>query len=198
MDISRFQVPFDLPEPHFEDESTVVTARRVVPLAEARVNDRWRKLLVIAPILLAATVCGALGAVTVNYLEGRASVSPPPVTLPNTTTQKDLQPPITPVVASSAPVEKPVATEADSAEKKETESQDKPEAQAVAVRKTEAKPEEPMFTTAPKAPTQPDPRQLTRQRRVHAVSNQPPSTQDNQGKARGAGRIQDLFGGPNP
>ena len=195
MDISRFQVPFDLPEPHFEDESTVVTARRVVPLAEARLNDRWRKLLVIAPILLAATVCGALGAITVNYFEGRATVAAPPVTLPNTTTQKDLQPPMTP--ASSAPSEKSVTTQTDSAAKKETEPQVEPDTQAVAVRKTEAKPEEPV-TTAPKAPTQADPRQLTRQRRVHAVSNQTPSNQDKEGKSRGAGRIGDLFGGPNP
>jgi hypothetical protein len=197
MDISRFQVPFDLPEPHFEDESTVVTARRVVPLTEARLNDRWRKILVIAPLLLAATVCGALGAVTVNYLEGRATVFPPAVTLPNTTTQKELPPPMTPVVASSASSEKAVATQPDSAVKKETDSQGEVGAQAAVVKKTEAKPEQPV-TTAPKAPTQPDPRQLVRQRRVHAVSNETPSNQDNLGKSRGAGRIQDLFGGPNP
>jgi hypothetical protein len=197
MDISRFQVPFDLPEPHFEDESTVVTARRVVPLTEARLNDRWRKLLMIAPLLLAATVCGALGAVTVNYFEGRATVPPPAVTLPNTTTQKELQPPMTPVVVSSASSEKAVATQPDSAVKKETDSQVEAEAQAAAVKKTEAQPEQPV-TTAPKAPTQPDPRQLVRQRRVHAVSNQAPSNQENLGKSRGAGRIQDLFGGPNP
>jgi hypothetical protein len=197
MDISRLQVPFDLPEPHFEDESTVVTARQVVPLDRARLNDRRRRLLAVLPLLLAATVCGALGAVTVNYLERQPVVSTP-ATQP-AVTQKETEP--RPLAVAPPSTEKSVAIQPEPAGKNKTDSEGEADAEPATTRKAEvrdqAKPEPPV-ASAPKPVNQTDPRQIVRQRRVHAVTNPPPSSQNNEGKSGGAGRIQDLFGRPNP
>src|SRR5882724_1552789 len=85
-------IPPELPAPHFDDEATIVSARQVVPIAQARVVERSRALLSIVPFLLAAVVFGALGALGVNYYENhqrRAVVSAanseisPPVTQPS-------------------------------------------------------------------------------------------------------------------
>src|SRR6266849_3657786 len=84
MNRSRIVIPTtapDPPAPHFDDEATIVSARQVVPIAQARVVERSRALLSIVPILLAAAVFGALGALGVNYYEnhqrGNALVSTP-------------------------------------------------------------------------------------------------------------------------
>src|SRR6267154_35863 len=80
----------DPPAPHFDDEATVVSARQVVPIATARVVERKRAALWISLILLGSAMCGALGAVGINYFEnGRRSalvsapqneITRPPVT----------------------------------------------------------------------------------------------------------------------
>src|SRR2546426_4355835 len=75
MNATQIQVPLTLPQPHFDDESTIVSARRVVPIGRARFNERWRKMRRLLPILLAATVCGALGAVVVNHFERTRNVA---------------------------------------------------------------------------------------------------------------------------
>ena len=199
MDISRFQVPFDLPEPHFEDESTVVTARQVVPLDQARLNDRRRRLLTVVPLLLAATVCGALGAVTVNYFECRPVVSATPATQPTAITQRETEPP--PVAVAPPSSEKSVAIQSEPAGKNKTDSESEADTEPATTHKAEARDQakpEPPAASAPNTVNQPDPRQIVRQRRVHATTSQPPSGQNNEGKSRGAGRIQDLFGGPKP
>ena len=70
----------DPPAPHFDDEATVVSARQVVPIAEARVVERKRAALWISLILLSSAACGALGAIGVNYFDQRqpaVSVSDP-------------------------------------------------------------------------------------------------------------------------
>lgn len=64
-------IPQELRAPHFDDEATIVSARQVVPIAQAKVVERSRALLSIVPILLAAAVFGALGALGVNYYENR-------------------------------------------------------------------------------------------------------------------------------
>src|SRR5438093_7245791 len=69
MNATRIEVPLTLPEPHFDDEATIATARQVVPIERARTIEFWRKLRTMLPIFLAATLCGALGAGAVNYYE---------------------------------------------------------------------------------------------------------------------------------
>jgi len=197
MDISRVQVPIALPEPHFDDEATVVSARRVVPLIRARMNDRWRKLLILLPILLAAMVCGGLGAMTVNYFERRAgapTIAPTIDIAPSTNHTQAGSP-----SAESSPVA--IAATGGEAETGLSERTDKSLRESATV----SNPEETPARTVPakaeeseskKKRGQSDPRQLVRQRRVQAPAT-PRSGQNDESK-KGAGRIQDIFSGPNP
>jgi hypothetical protein len=200
MNLTRIQVPFPLPEPHFDDEATVVSARQVVPLGEARIQDRRRKVLAILPTLLAAALCGALGAVVVNYFWQRPSA--PTVSQPSATSasrEEQLAPAPSPennvttpglpdqVAETSEPTDSSVSN--DSSAK-------------VTVGKPPASNPEPAVAD-PKKPSNPaDPKQLVRQRRVNPPStqtnNQKKAGQNDPLKSRGAARIEDIFGGPNP
>ena len=75
MNSSRIEIPLALPTPHFDDERTVATARQVKPIGRARVTENWRKVRTLLPLILLATVCGALGAAGVNYYENRHTVN---------------------------------------------------------------------------------------------------------------------------
>src|ERR1041385_9495439 len=94
---TRIEVPLELSPPHFEDEATVAPPRQVVPIERARTIEFWRKVRTLLPILLAAMLCGGLGAAAVNYYEHRQATpaasqpapvlsSQPPVTEPSPTT----------------------------------------------------------------------------------------------------------------
>jgi hypothetical protein len=197
MNNSRIEVPLSLPEPHFEDEATVVTARQVVPLEEARVQDRRRKLFAILPILLAATLCGGLGAVAVNYFGQRSSI-----------------PAISPPATSFSPQERQVTAAAspDNGAAASTGLRDEPDtsqpsgsvlasdstAAADSLEKSEAVRTDETVASAKKPSASTDPKQLVRPRRVHPPSVQPRSGQNDQQKSRGAARIQNIFSGPNP
>lgn len=198
MNVTRIQVPVSLPEPHFEDQATVVSARQVVPLDQARTQDRRRKVLRILPILFAATLCGALGALAVNYFTQRSSA--PTVSQPSTTSAKPDQ-------QQTAPAPSPdnaVITSADSQDKiadvsqplgsslaNDSSAAESPEAPASAKPKTSV-------TSVRKPSTPGDPKQLVRQRRVHPPSDGAQAGQNDQSRSRGAARIQDIFSGPNP
>ncbi len=185
MNATRIQVPLSLPEPHFEDEATVVSARQVVPLDEARSHDRRRKLLTVAPVLLAAMLCGALGAFAVNYFERRAEA--PTNSQPDTISVKD---------EKVQPLTEPAATASQDVPAETSEP-----AGAVATSSPAASPEthetklEQNIAVAKKPGPPSDPRLLVRQRRVHPPSDQP--GQNDEPKSRGAARIQDIFSGPN-
>src|SRR5207244_8683055 len=60
MNRTRLQIPLTPPEPHFDDESTIVSARRVVPIGRAPFSQRWRNVRAFVALLLLATVCSAL------------------------------------------------------------------------------------------------------------------------------------------
>jgi len=75
MHTTRFEVPLTLPAPHFDDERTIATARQVKPIGRAKVTENWRKLRTLLPLILLATVCGAVGAAAVNYYENRHPVN---------------------------------------------------------------------------------------------------------------------------
>ena len=193
MNASRIEVPLGLPEPHFEDEATVVSARKVVPLEEARLQDRRRKLLVILPILLAAFICGGLGAIAVNYFERRSTV--PPISQPSTSTETEEGQQLAP---DASPDDR-TATSADPKDETNSEPSDSAVAtdSPVADAAEKSNPAKSGETVANvKSPSSPnDPKQLVRPRRVHPLSGEPRSDQP---KSRGAARIQDIFSGPNP
>jgi hypothetical protein len=197
MNISRIEIPLTLPEPHFEDEATVVSARQVVPLEQARLQDRRRKLLVILPILLAATLCGGLGAIAVNYFDGRASA--PAISPPSTTSVQEERQHVTP--AASPDNSTITATNSqngpDSLQPSGSAPADASPA-ADSVESSNAAKSAQTVASVKKPSSSADPKQLVRPRRVHPASSQPRSGQNDQPKSRGAARIQDIFSGPNP
>jgi cytoskeletal protein RodZ len=188
MNVNRIQVP--LSEPHFEDEATVVSARQVVPLDQARLHDRRRKLLAILPILLAAIFCGGLGAIAVNYFERRASA--PTISQPSTASAKEEREPAAP----TASPDNGTTTSADSPDEPATSQ---PARSALATDSSAAaslegsKAAKSELASAKKPSSPNDAKQLVRPRRVH-----PAPGQNDQPKPRGAARIQDIFSGPNP
>jgi cytoskeletal protein RodZ len=193
MNVTRIEVP--LSEPHFEDEATVVSARQVVPLGQARVQDRRRKLLAILPVLLAATFCGGLGAIAVNYFERRASA--PTIARPSTTSAKE-----EPQQAAPSTSPDNSTTAADSSDKPDASplagsalatDSSAPTSSDGSLESSEADKSEQTVASVKKPSNTNDAKQLVRPRRVH-----PASGQNDQNKSRGAARIQDIFSGPNP
>jgi hypothetical protein len=198
MNASRIEVPLVLPEPHFEDEATVVSARQVVPLEQAHVQDRRRKLLAILPILLAAIFCGGLSAIAVNYFERRSSA--PSISQPSSSTATEERQ----QVAPAASPDSRTGTSTGSPDESDTSqpsgsalATDSPAAADSLDSFNSSKPAE-SVASVKKPSSSADPKQLVRPRRVHPPSGQPRSGQNDQPKSRGAARIQDIFSGPNP
>jgi cytoskeletal protein RodZ len=198
MNVSRIEVSTALPEPHFEDEATVVSARQVVPIEQARVQDRRRKLLAILPILLAAAFCGGVGAIAVNYFEQRSSA--PATSQPSTSSATEERQQVAP---AASPDNRSTAS-TDSRDEPDTSQ---PSGSALATDSSKAanslesskiaKSDE-SVASVQKPSSSTDPKQLVRPRRVHPPSLQPRSSQNDQRKSRGAAKIQDIFSGPNP
>lgn len=193
MNASRIEIATTLPEPHFEDESTLVSARQVVPLDRAKTEDRRRKLLTLLPFLLAATLCGALGAIAVNRLERRENISSA-VSQPAATNTQAVQPSPAQASIDSSNIQLPAAAvSSDTSMEPEAPSPDSTESKAT---ENETVPREPEETVRKKVTNQ-EPRQLVRPRRVHAPK-EPERANPSQPSKSGAGRIQDIFGGRNP
>ena len=200
MNTSRIEIPLTPPPPpHFDDESTVAAARQVKPIGRAKVTFRVRKVRAMLPLLFAATLCGALGAAAVNYYERRHPVQS--VAAPETPVSTRTQPPPVAVSASSelgggkiagnqagAAPAKVSGAEIDATKQELPKTET--ETEALIARRND----EPRESTTSKAPKNPsgDPAKLTRQRRVRSVDGPVPANKN------GAGRITDLFSGPNP
>lgn len=195
---TRIEVPFTLPPPHFDDDATIATARQVVPINGARKIQGGRKVLRLVPLLIASTLCGALGAIGVNYFERRrdtAVIVAQQPTLPNVSTQAKTEPsPVTiapevkaedPEIQASLQPEDSVVTSVD-------EASTKSEPKVV-------KPEDAERSSAPTAPVKREATQdagrLVRKRRVQPADSGIPVRRN---RRTDAGRIEDLFTGPNP
>jgi flagellar hook-length control protein FliK len=192
MNASRIEIATTLPEPDFEDESTLVSARQVVPLDRAKTEDRRRKVLTLLPLLLAATLCGALGAIAVNHFDRRENISSAASQPVTTNTQAAQASPAQASIASSEIKPRAADESSDTLPKPEETSGTSTEANAADNQTTSTKSEE----TVRKKITSPEPRQLVRPRRVQAAKPEPAKRTD--ATKPGAGRIQDIFGGPNP
>jgi hypothetical protein len=219
MDRTRIEIatiPPELSTPHFDDEATIVSARQVVPIAQAKVAERSRALLSVIPILLGAAVFGALGALGVNYFEnhqsGHALVSTPrseigqPTNQAPTSQPKTETPPLNSETelagGALAPAESasPGSEGAPKLNQAENPITDPNAAQENVEAKTgdnKALPSAP--AAQPNSGNSPEPGKLIRKRRVH------PQTQGTERKTanpdqdkRGAGRIQEIFAGPPP
>lgn len=196
MNSTRIEIPVALTAPHFDDDRTVATARQVKPIGRARVNESWRKLRVLLPLILLATFCGALGAATVNYYEERHTVGAVAQPSPNNLTEEpkvEPSPVLGVAAAAPTPSDADKKTEAVSVEPKtEVASTGESETKTVTQTPHDETSDQPP-NGAEKKPTVVDATKLTRKRRVTAPD-------ENAGPAnkKGAGRISDIFSGPNP
>ena len=198
MNSTRIEIPVALTAPHFDDDRTVATARQVKPIGRARVNESWRKLRVLLPLILLATFCGALGAASVNYYEERHTVGavaqPPPSPTNSTAAPKvEASPIVSLASADPTPNDAEKKNEAVSVEPKtESASTDDSPAKTVIQVPRDKSSDQPS-TGADKRPTTADAAKLTRKRRVTAPDENADPT-----NKKGAGRISDIFSGPNP
>jgi ABC-type Na+ efflux pump permease subunit len=192
MDVSRIEILTSLPEPHFDDEATIVTARQVVPLAIAKTSDRRRQTVILLSLLVAAALFGALVALAVNHFEQRESVSS--AIRPATTTTSAHAPQPSSTVATSE-VESPSGGSA--AGISSSNAEDTASAASSSGEKVEPQTKADESIAERKKATSAEPRQLVRPRRVHRPKDQ--TTPARKGEpGRGAARIQDIFTGSNP
>jgi hypothetical protein len=202
MNRSRIVISATRPEletPHFDDEATIVTARPVVPIAEAKAGERSRLSVLIVAGLVAATMAGAAGALGINFFQNRQrssftagnqpQVNPDvPTTVPPVQTSES---PIPPAEQSAPPI---TTSESTSAATEALTSETPASADDQIVSSSAGKADQ-----NPRDESSTDPAHLVRKRRVHAVkerlaplmpANRPPR------RPRGAGRIIEIFEGP--
>lgn len=199
MSTSRIHIPLTLQPPHFDDDATVATARQVVPIKGAgRIQGR-RKVLALLTLLIASTLCGALGAIAVTYFERRretaASVTQQP-SLPNVSTQGKTEPwpvPIAPDLNARDTANQASVQPEDSAIASAAEPSTKSEGLKI------PKPQDADRKSVPPATMKREPPQdaakLVRKRRVQAADSETPIRRN---RRTAASRIEDIFTGPNP
>lgn len=196
MSTSRIEIPLTLQPPHFDDDATIATARQVVPIKGGRKIEGRRKVLVLLPLLLASTLCGALGAIAVNYFERRDAATSVTQQQPNVSTHAKTQPPTADIApelnAKNTEIQAPVQPENSSVTPADEPAQ-KSEAPEIAKR------EDADQKSAPNAAMKREPAQdaakLVRKRRVQPANSEIPLRRN---RRTDAGRIEDLFTGPNP
>jgi hypothetical protein len=66
----------NVPPPHFDDERTVLSARRVVPLEQINAKVRNRRHWLLAGALMIAMMLGAASALVASYLKLRNVAAP--------------------------------------------------------------------------------------------------------------------------
>jgi hypothetical protein len=198
MSTSRIEIPLTLQPPHFDDDATIATARQVVPIKGGRKIEGRRKVLALLPLLLASTLCGALGAIAVNYFERRrdaaASVTQPQQ--PNVSTQAKTEPPpvaIAPQLnAKNTEIQAPVQPENSSVTPADEPAQ---KSEAPKIAKREDADRKSAANAAMKREADQDAAKLVRKRRVQPANSEIPLRRN---RRTDAGRIEDLFTGPNP
>ena len=195
MNSTRFEVPLALPAPHFDDERTVATARQVTPIGRAKVNESWRKVRTVLPLVLLAMFCGGIGAAAVNYYEdrqrGQAAVQP---VVTNSSVQ--LKAEASPIAVAASATATPAVSDKSSEPvigEVETDSAPavEPQTKIVTEPARDKTSEKPAVGPEKKA-ADVEAAKLTRKRRVN------PSDDDAVPSKKGAGRIADIFSGPNP
>lgn len=198
MSTSRIEIPLTLQPPHFDDDATIATARQVVPIKGGRKIEGRRKVLALLPLLLASTLCGALGAIAVNYFERRrdAVTSVTQQQQPNVSTQAKTEPPpvaIAPELnAKNTEIQAPVQPE-NSSVTSAAEPAQKSEAPKIAGSEDADRKSAP--NAAMKREADQAAAKLVRKRRVQPANSEIPLRRN---RRTDAGRIEDLFTGPNP
>ena len=207
-------IPRELDTPHFDDEATIVTARPVIPIAEAKAVERSRISVLILVGLLVAGLSGATGAFGIIYYRdhhsnslssGLPQTNQPPgfQSQPATTSTPESS---TGLAASDSPSEPATSQQAVAlaANPAEDPSLDK-KTDATVIQKEESQIAKPVTSPgfSDKASTPPgDSSLLVRKRRVHPINERAegsaPRVKSGKSKDQGAGRILEIFEGPNP
>ena len=191
MNSTRIEVPVTLPTPHFDDERTIATARQVKPIGRTKVSESWRQVRTVLPLILLATFCGALGAAGVNYYEDRQTVQP---TVRPAMTNSPAEPKVesSPIVVATSAAPTPTVADTRDAAAAEVKAEATPSPQSKTNIVTASSSDKPATVQEKKA-ADIDAAKLTRKRRVN--SNDETEIPANK---KGAGRIVDIFSGPNP
>ena len=96
-------------EPHFDDERTLLTARRVVPLEKIEKKARHRRQWFLGGAFAIAMMLGAASALLASYLKLRNA--------PQTAIEQPIEPDVAPVavapIVEATPAEEPVASSED-------------------------------------------------------------------------------------
>jgi hypothetical protein len=96
-------------EPHFDDERTLLTARRVVPLEKIEKKARHRRQWFLGGAFAIAMMLGAASALLASYLKLRNA--------PQTAIEQPIEPDVAPVavapIVEVTPAEEPVASSED-------------------------------------------------------------------------------------
>ena len=82
MNNTRIVIPIVCPEPsrpRFDDEATLVTARRVVPIRRAKAIERSQITLLVLSGVVGAGAFGAIGGIGVKYYQDRSPGPAPPL-----------------------------------------------------------------------------------------------------------------------
>src|SRR5438552_5878648 len=207
MNISRIVIqtnPLDPPAPHFDDEATIVSARRVVPIAKARVVERKRAVLWGSLIILSSAACGALGAIGVNYFENRQPAAQGSaqshIASPQMSQSRALPTPSNSDLGPKSEAAEGGTTSTSSPESEGTQpaSQANDSSAVVASREPSAQPKLGKPVNPPNTEGASDPSRLVRKRRVRPVSQNDGTASRAEKpakKKRGAGQIQEIFEG---
>jgi hypothetical protein len=82
--------PFrQMPEPHFDDQSTLLRAQQVVPLREIRAQSRWRKMWFLGGAFVVAMLLGAASALVAVQVK-RAEVARAASTVSSDTSEPEV------------------------------------------------------------------------------------------------------------
>jgi len=214
--------PPELSTPHFDDETTIVTARPVVPIAQARAVERSRMSRLIVIGLLAAGLSGAAGALGIDYYRdyrgnprsagassqaNQTQTNQPPASQPPPPASSSPESPAN-VATSESPLPEPNNTSPQTpaivASQSDVLSVDKQKDAAVnpTNESSGANPSNSPGVEDKHGATSTDSSQLVRKRRVHPanerVEHSMPKAESASRKDRGAGRIKEIFEGPGP
>lgn len=198
-EISRVEIP--LVEPHFDEEATVLHAQPVVPLETVRAQSRARRNVFLVIALVGALMLGAASA-TLIY-KNRAVDSEKGVT--ETALAEPASPTNVEAVASGGTTDESVASEANpqfaapKVQEKKATVVTRPEKPSAAERTPNRSEEKQTRVQQPKPAVEEDWDAMMREakraaRRRKAERREERARRD----ADSAGRIRDIFEGPNP
>jgi len=120
----------DYVEPHFDDERTLLAARRVVPLEKIEKKARHRRQWFLGGAFALAMMLGAASALVASYLKLRQQ--------PQTATEMTIEPDVAPAPVAVAPVVEATPENLETPEEEVATAPDTPKREAAPKRKVVA------------------------------------------------------------